>query len=136
MVARGDEVAVATKEPLEPVEHSVRPGGARERPYPDPVNRPARVRRTAMWTGLVALMLFAGLWLGTHAIDLAYDEGGLMTAMFLAMLLPFAFVAAVVACVRWQDRRTRRAGLCASCGYDLAGLAPIAPCPECGKTER
>jgi DNA-directed RNA polymerase subunit RPC12/RpoP len=27
---------------------------------------------------------------------------------------------------------SRRAGRCPRCGYDTNGLAPDAPCPECG----
>lgn len=46
-----------------------------------------------------------------------------------------ALIAAPTAWLWRRDRRLRRAlaaGFCASCGYDRAGLAPDAVCPECG----
>jgi hypothetical protein len=50
--------------------------------------------------------------------------------------IPFA-LAAVPTALLWraQLRRRRRArvGLCPACGYDRAGIAPDAACPECGE---
>ena len=47
-------------------------------------------------------------------------------------------VFATISSIAWRlDCRDRRRGhLCPSCGYDLAGLAPSRPCPECGKMPR
>ena len=33
-----------------------------------------------------------------------------------------------------RARHRRRHGLCAACAYDLQGLPPKSPCPECGKS--
>lgn len=52
-------------------------------------------------------------------------------APLLVVLLPAA--------IMWRGdlivRRRRRAGLCASCGYDRRGLVGTTPCPECGCTQ-
>ena len=42
--------------------------------------------------------------------------------------------AGATAAAWWLDARARRRpGLCPRCGYDLAGLSPGTPCPECGR---
>ncbi len=65
----------------------------------------------------------------------AYPCSGGVTIYWVAMpvLLPWA-VAMVYSWRSWSEWwRRRRRGMCRSCGYDLAGLATAAVCPECGR---
>ena len=61
---------------------------------------------------------------------------GLHSRCFLVVLWPFALASLLGGgWLVWSGRRAGRramAGLCLKCGYDLAGLAVGAPCPECG----
>lgn len=59
--------------------------------------------------------------------------GGLSVTVPLWM--PFVLLAVLTSVLWYVDRTTarrRRAGQCLKCGYDRAGLAAGARCPECG----
>ncbi len=66
-----------------------------------------------------------------------WEHRSLISGVLVTVHVPLWMVQVVLAVpTAWlwrRDRRRARAGLCAACGYDLAGLAPSAPCPECGK---
>ena len=47
--------------------------------------------------------------------------------------LPLATSALPAAFLLWWDRRGIPPGLCPHCRYNLQGLLPNSPCPECGK---
>lgn len=54
----------------------------------------------------------------------------------IPLWLPFTVAAIPTAVLFYRDRpaaRRAREGKCVTCGYDLRGLAPGAPCPECGR---
>jgi Na+/melibiose symporter-like transporter len=89
-----------------------------------------------MWAGMAACVLLAVLWVvrvsAASGNEFVAVATAVLTAAFLALYVPFTLFAAVVDVARWLDRRRCRPGHC-SCGYDLAGLAPGAACPECGK---
>ncbi|MEX2218807.1 MAG: hypothetical protein WD749_08610 [Phycisphaerales bacterium] len=69
--------------------------------------------------------------------DVAGVEGMEFRPIFLTLLTLGLLVVMpttlLVLAFRWMTHRARReAGQCPSCAYNLTGLAPGTPCPECG----
>jgi hypothetical protein len=62
------------------------------------------------------------------------DYGG-SSVVIAPLWMPLVAVAAPTGLLWWLRVRSRRPDpwTCFSCGYDRCGLAPDAPCPECGK---
>ncbi len=93
--------------------------------------------RTGGTTSLIgdATMIFSGF--GVELLPRV--ERSISPALVSVPLwMPLAAVALPTAWIGRRDWRARRlaVGHCVSCGYDRAGLAPGAACPECGKTEQ
>ena len=64
---------------------------------------------------------------------------GIVSQSVTLLLWPPALVVGLATgLLTWHARRiaarSSRLNLCAECGYSLTGLAPSAPCPECGVT--
>ncbi|HYD00061.1 MAG TPA: hypothetical protein VEB22_02445 [Phycisphaerales bacterium] len=66
--------------------------------------------------------------IGTTAPDYSYVLNNRLLAFVPALILIFGVREWLG---RGPSRRSQR-GACLSCGYNLAGLRPDAPCPECG----
>ena len=57
-------------------------------------------------------------------------------SLFLPMWIPWFVFTVPTAFLFYRDRavaRRRVEGKCLACGYDLRGLTPNTPCPECGR---
>jgi hypothetical protein len=67
--------------------------------------------------GIAGYLPIAPIWSGLAIDTLFYG-----TIAWVPLFLPGTLR-------RWRRRRT---GRCIKCGYDRAGLAPNAACPECG----
>jgi hypothetical protein len=84
---------------------------------------------------LLACALAVAIWVvwAMLALDHGVFPASFFTAL-VALALVVQAVAATVALTRWRAQ-VRKLGHCVACGYDLAGLAAGAPCPECGGHE-
>lgn len=89
-----------------------------------PVEHVLKFRRS--WLGLAPRVPFSGLPDGLPTGVLT--RGMLVnTATYAAAWFGLLFVPA-----RIRRRMAAKTGLCPACRYDLRGLTPGAPCPECG----
>jgi hypothetical protein len=77
---------------------------------------------------------FAGLGPWTFGV-LRHSPFPGESVIAVTLFYPF-LIGAVPAAFLWsaffRRRRRERVGLCDDCGYDRRGIAPDAPCPECG----
>ena len=105
--------------------------------------------------GWPALCLWCRLYAAGAAVPIEWVHGGIQaspatTAAASAVVLPLQPIwsgllinivvyalawGVLLFALGWVRRARRRAnGRCTGCGYDRAGLAPHAACPECGVT--
>lgn len=71
-------------------------------------------------------------------VFIPFDRGDRFRTINLPLWLPTALALGGLLWLRRNDRRRERlAGfVCLGCGYDRAGLAEGAACPECGASDR
>ena len=83
-------------------------------------------------------------YLIVHTVPSGYDSNGVSKGTVVEWIVPIWMPTLVsgflIACLFAQEfllvftfrsRRRKRLGLCAKCGYDLAGLPAVCSCPEC-----
>ena len=103
-----------------------------------------RIRKTIKWGGAAVTLLLVVVWIDSirefmltggeprHRGLWRWDHFGIACGLpvLLAGLTTFTTLAA------WRfdilARRRERVGICPKCGYDRAGIAKDAMCPECG----
>jgi hypothetical protein len=78
----------------------------------------------------------APTWSWWFEVDWQQPTGRMIFRRVFVPLWPVIVLAGAATLVLWRPEsergRRKRLGLCRSCGYDRRGLAPDAPCPECG----
>lgn len=72
-----------------------------------------------------------GQWSTTTSPNFRRDQ---VAIHYWLLTLPCAIATALTWLPVLTSPRRKRAGLCPTCAYDRRGLAPDAPCPECGTT--
>jgi hypothetical protein len=87
--------------------------------------RQRRLRKWAKWTCTLAAALAVALAVSNPRKGTHHQYG-------VVLLYPVLLTALPAALLWYADCRRSKPGACGRCGYDRAGLAADAKCPECG----
>jgi hypothetical protein len=100
------------------------------RPAPAPANREAQDLR------LLAVAVLALLASFLCVRESLCPHGIFDPWPFVAAAVLFAVAGCLIAIVarRVREQHASRMKVCRRCDYDLRGLPPDSPCPECGRT--